>query len=90
MSQKKEVATQFGTAYGADFEENTWTFLMPNDFKVWAGEFAIVDKTIYEKMLSVLKTIDDCHDVYSPNLGMTNGIFEDVSKVIAAVEGQVV
>jgi hypothetical protein len=90
MSNKKEVSTQFGTAYGADFEENTWTFLMPDNFKVWAGEFAIVDKTVYEKMLAVLKTIDDCHDVYAPDLGMTNGIFNDVSNAIAAAEGQVV
>jgi hypothetical protein len=45
------VSTQFGTAATADFEEMTWTFQMPENFKVWAGEFAIVDKKVYDQLL---------------------------------------
>ena len=84
---KKEVATQFGAAITADFEENTWTFEMPNDFKVWPGEFAIVDKQVYDKILSALKSVDDAHDTYAQNLGMTNGIFNQVNEAIAATDG---
>jgi hypothetical protein len=51
----KTVATQFGTAASADFEERTWTFEMPENFKVWAGEFAIVDKMVYDELLEALK-----------------------------------
>ena len=50
-----KVATQFGTAHSADFEENTWTFLMPDNYKIWAGQFAIVDKPVYDAMLTACK-----------------------------------
>lgn len=49
------VGTQFGIAASADFEEMTWTFKMPENFKVWAGEFAIVDKLVYDELLEVCK-----------------------------------
>lgn len=86
----KEVSTQIATSLSSDFEENTWTFLMPDKFQVWAGQFAIVDKQVYDKMLAALKRVDDCHDVYTENMGMTSGVFEEVSKAIAATEGVVV
>ena len=86
----KEVSTQIATSMSSDFEESTWTFLMPDGFKVWAGQFAIVDKQVYDKMLAALKSVDDAHDNYSQNLGMTNKIFDDVSKAITATEGMVV
>jgi hypothetical protein len=47
----KTVATQFGISTTADFEEMTWTFEMPENFKVWPGEFAIVDKPVYDELL---------------------------------------
>lgn len=86
----KEVSTQIATSMSSDFEENTWTFLMPDGFQVWAGQFAIVDKQVYDKMLAALKRVDDAHDVYSENMGMTGGVFEEVSQAIAATEGKVV
>lgn len=82
----KEVNTQFGISHSADFEENTWTFLMPDKFNVWAGEFAIVYKQVYDKMLAALKEVDDAHDYYAPNSGMTNSIFKNVSMAVEAAE----
>ena len=55
----EKVSTQIGTALTADFEENTWTFLMPENYKVWAGEFAIVDKPIYDELLKALQMVLD-------------------------------
>ena len=51
----RTIKTQIGTAMTADFEENTWTFIMPNKYEVCAGAFAIVDKPIYDEMMSALK-----------------------------------
>lgn len=51
----RTIKTQFGIAATADFEENTWTFEMPDKYEVCAGTFAIVDKPIYDEMLSALK-----------------------------------
>jgi len=50
----KEVDTQFAKSMTSDFEEGTWTFLMPEKFQVWAGYFAIVDKQVYDKMIQRL------------------------------------
>ena len=55
----KTVSTQIGTALTADFEENTWTFLMPENYKVWAGKFAIVDKPVYDELLKALQMVLD-------------------------------
>ena len=54
---------QFGTSAEADFENNTWTFLMPPNYKVWAGEFAIVDKPILTEMVELIRFIElECYD----------------------------
>ena len=50
-----KLKTQFGTSVTANFEENTWTFEMDKDFKVIAGEFAILPKEKYEAILVDLK-----------------------------------
>ena len=50
----KEVSTQIATSLTADFKENTWTFIMPDDYKVWAGKFAIVDYSVYYKMKEII------------------------------------
>jgi len=49
-----KTKTQFGVAQEADFSMNTWTFRMPDNYLVAAGEFAIIDKAAYEKMQSAL------------------------------------
>lgn len=46
------MKTQIGISAGADFEEKSWTFLMPEDFEVRAGQFAIVDKRLYDELIS--------------------------------------
>ena len=58
MSKIKEVSTQIGTSMFSDFEENTWTFLMPDNFQVWAGQFAIVDKQVYDKMKEIIEYVN--------------------------------
>lgn len=51
----KTIHTQFAQSATCDFEENTWTFLMNGkDYKIVAGEFAIVDKILYERMLKAI------------------------------------
>ncbi len=81
-----EVGTQIATSFSADFDENTWTFLMPENYKVWAGDFAIVDKQVYDKMLAALKMVDDARNYFAPNLRITNEIFEKVNQAIASTE----
>lgn len=51
------IETQIGIAHSADFEENTWTFLMPDNYRIAAGTFAIVDKKVYDEMMIALKVI---------------------------------
>ena len=58
------LKTQIGEALTADFEENTWTFEMPEDFIVTAGEFAIIPKDKYDDLITALKGIRNsmnCH-----------------------------
>lgn len=47
---------QIGTSLTADFEENTWTFQLPERYAVSAGIFAIVPGSLYKEMLAVLTT----------------------------------
>lgn len=63
---KRNIPAQFGTSAEADFEQNTWTFEMPETFEVYAGEFAIVDKEQYltavnyhDRMVECLKQFVD-------------------------------
>lgn len=55
IKEKKTVKTQIGTSFTADFEDITWSFKMPEDFKVWSGEFAIIDRPVYNELLAALK-----------------------------------
>lgn len=51
------LKTQIGTALTADFEEQTWTFEMPENYEVSAGYFAIVPKDKYDKLYQTLQRI---------------------------------
>jgi len=51
----KTIKTQLGVSESADFEENTWTFKMPERYKVAAGLFQIVHVEIFEEMLNIVK-----------------------------------
>lgn len=55
----KTVSTQIATSMTADFDENTWTFLMPDNYTVWAGQFAIVDKQVYDRMKTIIQYVDN-------------------------------
>lgn len=54
MSNKK---TQFGQSLMGDFEENTWTFEMEKDFKLTAGDFAILPKIDFEVLVILVKRL---------------------------------
>lgn len=71
-----KLKTQFGTAITADFEENTWTFEMNENFNVTAGEFAILPKEKYETLLVALKGIRNSMNVH-PDCE-ENSEFEDM------------
>jgi hypothetical protein len=71
-----KLKTQFGIALTADFEENTWTFEMSKDFKVTAGEFAILPKEKYDAILMALKGIRNSMNVH-PDCE-ENSEFEDM------------
>ena len=71
-----KLKTQFGTAITADFEENTWTFEMNENFNVTAGEFAILPKEKYEALLVALKGIRNSMNVH-PDCE-ENSEFEDM------------
>lgn len=77
-----KLKTQFGTALTADFQENTWTFLMPDNFKVSAGEFAILPKDKYNELLVALSRIKDSVSVH-PDC-VDNSEFADM--VITSIE----
>lgn len=71
-----KLKTQFGTAVTTDFEENTWTFEMDKNFKVTAGEFAILPKEKYDALLVALKGIRNSMNVH-PDCE-ENSEFEDM------------
>jgi len=43
-----KLPLQRGTSQTADFEENTWTFEMPEKFRVTAGRFVIIPEEKFE------------------------------------------
>ena len=52
-----KLKTQIGTAITADFGEKTWTFKMSKDFRVTAGEFAILPKDKYDKLIRAINSL---------------------------------
>ena len=62
------LKTQFGESLTADFQENTWTFEMPTDFKVFAGDFAIVPKENFLELVKALKGISNSIEYQSDYL----------------------
>jgi len=47
-----------GTSDSCDFEQNTWTFSFDGPFQVSAGEYAILKRADYQKLLSVARADD--------------------------------
>lgn len=71
-----ELNTQFGISFDANFDENTWSFEMPNDFHVTAGKFAILPKQKYQDLLRVLRIVRNSIAAH-PDC-MPNSEFEDM------------
>jgi len=59
-----QLKTQIGTAVTADFEDNTWTFEMPDEFNVTAGNFAILPLEAYNKLMTAAKGIRNSMKVH--------------------------
>lgn len=53
----EKLKTQFGKAIITDFWKKEWTFHMPHDFRVHGGEFAIIPKEDYDKLLKAMKSM---------------------------------
>ena len=49
------MKTQIGVSKNIDFEENTWTFKMDENMNGSAGDFAIIEKERYDKILLTIK-----------------------------------
>ena len=52
-----KLKTQIGETLTADFEEQTWTFEMDENFIITAGEFAIIPKENYDKLFKILANL---------------------------------
>ena len=61
------LKTQIGDSLTGDFEENTWTFEMPETFKVTAGEFAIIPKEKYNTAVQTVKNIMESEQNFEEN-----------------------
>jgi hypothetical protein len=53
--KKNLQEVQEGVSFIADFEENTWTFQMHENFTVSAGDFIIIKKESFNEILDILK-----------------------------------
>jgi hypothetical protein len=87
MSKIKEVSTQIATSMTADFNENTWTFLMPENYKVWAGQFAIVDKQVYDKMKSIIEYVNQECSVGSMSADLSHDFVDCLRSRLDKLEG---
>jgi len=47
-----------GTSDSCDFEQNTWTFSFSDPFQVSAGEYAILRRSDYQKLLAAARAED--------------------------------
>lgn len=59
-----KLKTQIGNSLTGDFEKSTWTFEMPEKFKLIAGEFAILPKDKYNRLLTALKGIRNSMNIH--------------------------
>ena len=81
---KKTIKTQFGVSQTADFEEDTWTFKMTDQkYKVVAGEFALVDKILYDQLIA---TATDLH-IHCQELDMQSIFLSNLSVTLKKLEG---
>ena len=81
----KTIKTQFGTSISADFDEQTWTFKIPEDFSVSAGEFAIIDKATYEELIRSSQTNLKTKDKLTTNIQSKQVATPDEKHLLPAV-----
>jgi hypothetical protein len=53
----KQIKTQTGSSLTCDFEENTWTFEMDENFVMCAGEFSIVPKNEFTELITLVQKL---------------------------------
>ena len=76
-NKQKTIKTQFGISATADFVDNTWTFKMPEKYSVISGDFAIVDKILYDQLMQTVEDLAihcqelDMHSIFLSNLAFT-------------------
>jgi hypothetical protein len=66
---------QTGVSATANFEENTWTFEMPEDFSVCAGKFAIVPIDEYNKFNDGFLEYINHSGVSVQDMNLIKGVF---------------
>lgn len=68
-TQHTPLAVQFGRADAADFEAGTWTFEMIGDYRVAAGDFAILPRSAFDALKAqrdeLLRMLESVTDVYA-------------------------
>ena len=81
------MKTQIGESLISDFEENTWTFEMKEDFKATAGSFAIIPVLLLQEFLHSVQGIRNSMNVHpdctedSEFEGMVSRIDEITKKI---------
>lgn len=85
MPEKKTIHTQFGVSATSDFEENTWTFEMPEKYSVVAGEFALVDKILYDQLM---QSVEDLA-IHCQELDMESVFLSNVLVTVKKLKGVV-
>ena len=78
--------TQFADSLTSDFSENTWTFQMDfEDFTVTAGEFAIISKKQYQKLLTAIHGMRNSMNAH-PDCNSDSEFSDMVSRVDEILE----
>ena len=81
-----KLNAQFGLSDECDFEESKWTFQMDSDFKVTAGEFAIIPKEKYDNLINAITMIRNSMRVH-PDCTTDSEFADMVSGCDNALEG---
>lgn len=68
----KYLKPQLGVSESADFEQNTWSFRMPEPYKASAGLFYIVDSRMFAEIMAVLSTANQQN--------MSQDLIEEIEK----------
>ena len=77
-----KLKTQFADSLTSDFEENTWTFELDRDFSVSAGEFAIIPKDKFDRILKALSQIKHWDDDLENEFGDPGVLASEILNLI--------